>query len=48
MDTDKILQYQVLTLISCLSFVMQVQKVKGAFNALGGADRLSSNRMYAH
>lgn len=25
----------------------QVQNVKGAFNALGGADRLASNRKYA-
>lgn len=29
------------------SFVAQVQNVKGAFNALGGADRLASNRKYA-
>lgn len=28
-------------------FVTQVQKVQGAFNALGGADRLASNRTYA-
>ncbi|TMS17154.1 Endoplasmic reticulum-Golgi intermediate compartment protein 1 [Larimichthys crocea] len=26
---------------------LQVQKVQGAFNALGGADRLASNRTYA-
>lgn len=26
--------------------VMQVHNVKGAFNALGGADKLSSNRTY--
>lgn len=36
----------ILTQIFSLFIVTQVQKVQGAFNALGGADKMSSNRMY--
>lgn len=32
--------------MNMIFYCQQVQKVQGAFNALGGADRLSSNRTY--
>uniref|UniRef100_A0A3P8NNB7 Endoplasmic reticulum-Golgi intermediate compartment protein n=1 Tax=Astatotilapia calliptera TaxID=8154 RepID=A0A3P8NNB7_ASTCA len=38
----------ILTQIFSLFIVTQVQKVQGAFNALGGADKMSSNPLASH